>query len=382
MNNKSKLKIMATSLALSAVSSGAWGAISCDLQPSGIMIWAASMMKVGAAFGAGNIPTDGAIITTREHVFSKNNEPIAVLKLVQATNLNWTPTTTGLGDRTRTDAINLRKELGIFNRNRLPLPTDTNEGTEIRVCCVVQPLPYSDIAKPEALYLRPEFLLNPSTIADERNVTLDCLSIHNLKIDGQHPPTATAIDKKTVNVRLKNKAFCDPADGNLMVVTADQLANVSYVSFISRIRVGRFVYYTCHILVNQREANIIRTHMRLAYIVRNYENYFGPFRAIYGTDASATATFAANLSAIYKEAKSLPSDSNPSMEDLEKFWKDISNSVGVITLSGRINVMSGPRGFIDYIWLMNSDWNSIDGRKGGNNALMPHINNAIVTLFP
>jgi hypothetical protein len=370
MNNKSKLKIMATSLALSAASGGAWGNNSrLDLDPSGTLVWGASRMKVNPAFGLGQVPLDGSIITEEKHTFSVDKEPIVVMKFRQSDSFNAAPSV----NRKLEQKTNLLKSRGIFSRGKLALQVD-DKITDFTVALIVQPLPEG----PKDLFLRPEFAFFPALDISERKVPFDEIKLLKLRIDAAEDLVNRDIIPGKTEITLDNVGFCSGAPEPFKIIQAGQYKADSYISFASYVRIGSRAVLTYHILPPFKLVQRIRCQIRLAALCSLYDEYASVFKSIYATDATAIANLAALIQTLKPDSSAAASSST-----LEGLLQEARGNMGTKCLLEAMREQPGPRAFMDYFYAMNDDFTqkipSSDPRHK-QKKMLSHLN-LVLTIF-
>jgi hypothetical protein len=370
MNNKSKLKIMATSLALSAVSSGAWGvSLVPQVDASGIVSWGTSLIKVAPGFGIGTLPLDGAILTAKTHTFSRGNEILAAITLKEATPERAFGVLHG----------NPWKARGIFGRGQLPFPNMIEPEDDIQVTLLVQPFP-----DPKTdIYVRPEYAFFPNNDIGERDVTMTFGYIIPERQEGGRRIDAITQPPQQVTIKLNNQNFCQQAPEELKLPAAN-FTNEHAASVVSFFKIGKRVVYTYHVLVSQAIAQRMREHARFYTLYQMGIDYFGSFSNIYKTDGGATAAFAANLTQLHK-------DINPGADlavaDIQNLWKQISeNNDGASVFRDKAMRCSGPLVFINYCYGMDIDFTkripSNAPERDHNNIVLQHMRKSkFIDLF-
>jgi hypothetical protein len=302
--NKLKLKIMATSLALSAASSGAWGAATNtrpELDPLGCFLYKAPKLVVSKE-GLFAIPIP--IITSPTYIYSAETMPLGVLRLQERPNMHhglaagWEQMQ---GDTSYDKQVNARTARGLFlgnrrdgllnvTKNNQPLTTAIGQ-KPLHVSCVYQPFtPGTD------LYLRPEFALN-SDLNARTQIKIQWGSYATF-VEGTEQKSLNKALTSEINCDFDNSIFTENASRSpLKVLDATATTGKRFISFWSVIVTPSDAYLTFHCLIKDDLAKKAREHLRLAALSIRYSGFTGDFGDIYRTDI----TLSANLAAEYQK---------------------------------------------------------------------------------
>ena len=351
MNNKSKLKIMVTSLALSAASSGAWGALKPELDAaSGCYIWRAikSETSPGAFF-----PGEAPYITGKTPVFSCEDSPIFLLRFDPSL-------------RTDENDSNVRKGRGLYNPSKLSgiFSSDLIRGKTVVMHVVMQPIP-ADFS--DGLYLRPDLTCLPSgNPADESTnwkptkPVKKALSfgVTKIMINGetqQGTVKAVLSKKNNLEITFPGYSLSNPTNFDISVFKLDGLpaiqSNTRHYSFWTYVAFDDLVFITYHWLINREDAKKLKQIARLAFFVKQYEaSAYGSWSKVYGTDM----LWRSNYEAVCKSLDvPLVADTTTDQQKEAAFRAIIKN----VTIQGFINELGtqGHTGILRFMWRLKDN---------------------------
>jgi hypothetical protein len=327
--NKSKLKIMATSLALSAASSGAWGANAVVNVDHGCCIWGNAGKLVGSPDGS-FIPLGIPFISGSTWAFGPGSTPIAIVRLVEADKDGEGNMTSLVGSPSAT-----RRERGYYVFSRFPADVQTVlQGTDdVQVYALVQHIEAQDLSFRTEMAIHPDFHskgnydgwefgifgpshVNPGYVAP----IVDCQPVTKLK-QNMH---------SIGNIEFDNSKFCDIFNcPSLKIASKSDLEGKHHLSFVSvfRKKGGKKAFVTLHwIILDKGIADRMRQQICLADLNIKYKGYYGAggegnFSKIYNTNVIGRA----NLAALCRDlGVAAPMDGDDA-DALNRKWQAVFN---------------------------------------------------------
>lgn len=285
---------MATSLALSAASSGAWGAnVRPDIDALGCYLFKVNKLQ---ATNEGFFLLPIPMITSKEHLLSKDTAPLAGVHLREETPTLMHGIATGNATGNNEERVSAHKARGLYRISRISDATDKGNskisiliGKKVHVNLLFQPF------KPgEDLFLRPEIAFYPDTNAQGSLRITDFLTFQTMIDGGLQKSLNKSASDITLSFTNNFTANCSDSHAALKLFSASDTRDKSVISLWSVIADSDDnVFVTFHFLLKEETAKTCREHLCLAYLRTRFNGFSGDFKSIYLTDTSATANLTA-----------------------------------------------------------------------------------------
>ncbi|MDR0445311.1 MAG: hypothetical protein LBG98_03465 [Puniceicoccales bacterium] len=341
--NKLKLKIMATSLALSAASSGAWGAMS--LKPeldasSGCYIWRALKAETSPGFF---FPGEAPYITGDTSIISQDNSPLFLLRFDPSF-------------RADENDSNVRKARGLYNPSKIGTifgPAIDLKGKNVVIHVVMQPFPENTAG---GLYIRPDLTClptgNPMSVTKRLSFGISKVMINGvvntviLKKDNQE----IIFQPNSLGIKIES----------LKLEGINIPQNCQHLSFWSYVGFDNTVFITYHWLINRKDAMKLRNIHRIAFFAKQYgDSAYSAWSAIYSSDM----LWRANYEAVCRSFGKDPISSTANDAAKQAAYRDIINLPAIKGFLAELNTQ-GHISILRFMWRLKDDVQSYDNNKG------------------
>jgi hypothetical protein len=395
---KNRLKMVAAGAALATATGGVWGVefAQPELLPRGTMSWDTSWLSVGN--GAFQVPLDACICTAPDVVYDPNR-PILIAFHLRAPTIADLASTTQTGDNA--SPSNVRKQRGCFDTQRLPydLNVPNNQPKNLYVGAIVQYYPTD--TNDQDILIRPDFAIIPATDAKTQTISLTKIKLGDLHKNGEKvSPNPVIFDtyesnnNKTLNIAINPSEFHIATDSirtNLCVYQANQydpqkdiISFSVYLQYETSDNSNSWGILTYITLLPKEPADKIKKAVQLASIQRLADDkYFNTLAAIYKTDLTSTATFAANLNAALESQAQPPATSETTLQDCHDKWQQLSSQDSILTAIKRLfDQQGGPRLITDLLFVLEPDYTfTHDYNNYGKNPLYKALDSTVFQLF-